>query len=102
DCRARCASDGLYEPVLVPRLTEMGETQAGAALGTPAYMSPEQASGRVDLLGPASDIYSLGATLYALLTGRPPIDGKDTAEVLRKVQRGEWLPPRRVTSDVPA
>src|SRR5262249_53339077 len=77
DTQARSASEGLPEPVLVPRLTEIGETQAGAALGTPAYMSPEQAAGRVDLLGPASDIYNLGATLYALLTGRPPIDGKD-------------------------
>jgi serine/threonine-protein kinase len=101
DAPARSSSDGLSEPVLVPRLTEIGETQAGAALGTPAYMSPEQAAGRVDLLGPASDIYNLGATLYSLLTGRPPIDGKDTAEVLRKTQRGEWLPPRQVKSDVP-
>jgi serine/threonine-protein kinase len=79
----------LAEPVLVPRLTEIGETQAGAALGTPAYMSPEQAAGRMDLLGPASDIYNLGATLYTLLTGRPPVEGRDTAEMLRKAQRGE-------------
>src|SRR5262249_24994898 len=102
DTPARSASDGLSEPVLVPRLTEIGETQAGAALGTPAYMSPEQAAGRVDLLGPASDIYNLGATLYALLTGRPPIDGKDTPEILRKAQRGAWLPAGQVKSDVPA
>jgi WD40 repeat protein/serine/threonine protein kinase len=99
---ARSASNGLPEPALVPRLAEIGETQAGAALGTPAYMSPEQAAGRVELLGPASDIYSLGATLYTLLTGRPPIEGKETAEILRKAQRGEWLPARLVKSDVPA
>jgi WD40 repeat protein/serine/threonine protein kinase len=101
DSPAPVASDGLAEPVLVPRLTEIGETQAGAALGTPAYMSPEQAAGRVDLLGPASDIYSLGATLYTLLTGRAPIEGKETAELIRKAQRGEWLSARLVRSDVP-
>jgi WD40 repeat protein/serine/threonine protein kinase len=101
DSPARRVSPGLAEPVLVPRLAEIGETQAGAALGTPAYMSPEQAAGRVDLLGPASDIYSLGATLYTLLTGRPPIQAKETADILRKAQRGEWLPPRQVKGDVP-
>jgi WD40 repeat protein/serine/threonine protein kinase len=101
DSPARSASDSLSEPALVPRLAEIGETQAGAALGTPSYMSPEQAAGRLDLLGPASDIYSLGATLYCLLTGRPPIEGKDTAEILRKAQRGEWLLPRRVQPNIP-
>jgi WD40 repeat protein/serine/threonine protein kinase len=101
DSPARSASEGVPEPALVPRLAEIGETQAGAALGTPAYMSPEQAAGRVDLLGPASDIYSLGATLFTLLTGRPPIEGKETAEILRKAQRGDWVPPRQVKNDVP-
>jgi serine/threonine-protein kinase len=101
DSPARSASDGLPEPALVPRLAEIGETQTGAALGTPAYMSPEQAAGRVDLLAPASDIYSLGATLYTLLTGRPPIESKESVEILRKAQRGEWLPARQVKSDVP-
>jgi serine/threonine protein kinase/predicted Zn-dependent protease len=74
----------------------------GLVVGTFAYMSPEQALGRLDQLGPASDVYGLGAILYALLTGRPPIEGEDAAEVLRKAQRGEWLPPRRVRADVPA
>jgi serine/threonine-protein kinase len=95
------ASDGLPEPSLVPSLADSIETQAGAAMGTPAYMSPEQASGRLDLLGPASDNYGLGATLYTLLTGRLPIEDKDTAEVLRKAQRGEWLPVRQAKQDVP-
>jgi WD40 repeat protein len=98
---AQSASDGLPEPTLTPLLADGIETQAGAAMGTPAYMSPEQAAGRLDLLGPASDIYSLGATLYTLLTGRPPIEGKDTVDILRKAQRGEWLPPRQVKADVP-
>jgi tRNA A-37 threonylcarbamoyl transferase component Bud32 len=94
-------ADTSAEPALVPRLADSLQTQAGSALGTPVYMSPEQAAGRLDLLGPASDIYSLGATLYTLLTGRPPITGQDAAEVLQKVQRGEWLPVRQVKPDVP-
>jgi WD40 repeat protein/serine/threonine protein kinase len=98
----RGTGDATVEPALVPGLVEGIETQAGAALGTPAYMSPEQALGRLDLLGPASDIYGLGATLYTVLTGRPPVEGKDMAQVLRKAQRGEWLPPRRVKADLPA
>src|SRR5262245_23121320 len=69
------------------------ETLPGSALGTPAYMSPEQAEGRLDRLGPTSDVYSLGATLYCLLTGRPPLDG-DVADVIRAAQRGQFDPPR--------
>jgi tetratricopeptide (TPR) repeat protein len=69
------------------------ETLPGSALGTPAYMSPEQASGDLDRLGPRSDVYSLGATLYCLLTGKLPFEG-DVGEVLRKVGRGEFPRPR--------
>jgi tRNA A-37 threonylcarbamoyl transferase component Bud32 len=91
------------ESTLVPVLDgEPSATRTGAALGTPAYMSPEQAAGRLDRLGPASDVYSLGATLYALLTGRPPVQGNDAAEIMARVQRGDWPAPRQVKAEVPA
>jgi serine/threonine-protein kinase len=77
-------------------------TVQGQALGTPAYMAPEQAAGRVDLGGPRTDVYGLGAVLYEVLTGRPPFSGADTAEVLRKVQEEEPAPPRRLDPAVPA
>jgi serine/threonine protein kinase/Tfp pilus assembly protein PilF len=77
-------------------------TGAGQVVGTPAYMSPEQAAGKLDGLGPASDVYSLGATLYHLLTGRPPFEGRDVPEILRRVQRGEFPSPRQVNRAVPA
>ena len=78
-------------------------TRLGQAVGTPQFMSPEQAAGRLDELGPTSDIYSLGATLYCLLTGRPPFPdtrqiGQD--EVLRMVQEGEFPAPRQVRSSI--
>jgi len=76
-------------------------TIPGMALGTPQYMSPEQAAGRLDLMGPASDVYSLGATLYCLLTGRPPFTAADTGQVLRQVQQGDFPRPRQVSRDVP-
>ncbi|HZY83562.1 MAG TPA: serine/threonine-protein kinase, partial [Gemmataceae bacterium] len=76
-------------------------TQMGSAVGTPAYMPPEQAAGRLDELGPPSDVYSLGATLYCLLTGKAPFEGPDVGAVLRKVQRGDFPPPRRVKRGVP-
>jgi serine/threonine protein kinase len=59
-------------------------------------MSPEQAAGDLDRLGPASDVYSLGATLYSLLTGRPPFEGGDVGDVLRAVRVGDFPPPRAV------
>jgi tetratricopeptide (TPR) repeat protein len=80
--------------------TEEG-TRLGQVMGTPAYMSPEQAAGRWDLLRPASDIYSLGATLYALLTGRAPYQETSALESMEKAKRGEFLPPRQVKPEVP-
>ncbi|MFL5240850.1 MAG: serine/threonine protein kinase [Gemmataceae bacterium] len=78
-----------------PDGTRMGQTK-----GTPAYMSPEQAEGRWDVVGPASDIYSLGATLYDLLTGVPPVRGGDYLQVLSKAQRGEFPRPRTIKADI--
>jgi serine/threonine-protein kinase len=80
--------------------TPGGGTWTGLALGTPAYMSPEQARGDWDRVGPASDVYSLGATLYCLLTGQGPFQGK-AEEVLVQVRRGEVLPPRHWKPQVP-
>ena len=71
------------------------ETLPGSALGTPAYMSPEQAEGQLERLSPRSDVYSLGATLYSLLTGQPPYEGQ-AADVIPAVQRGEFRPPHQV------
>jgi len=72
-----------------------GLTQTGAILGTPAYMSPEQAAGRRDI-GPAADVYSLGAMLYACLTGRPPFQAASAAETVLMVLDHDPLPPRLV------
>jgi tetratricopeptide (TPR) repeat protein/tRNA A-37 threonylcarbamoyl transferase component Bud32 len=76
-------------------------TLMGSAVGTPQFMSPEQAGGRLDLLGPTSDVYSLGATLYCLLTGKTAFQDSDLGLVLRKVERAEFPRPREVSKDVP-
>jgi serine/threonine-protein kinase len=76
-------------------------TAMGVALGTPAYMSPEQAAGRLDLLGPASDIYSLGATLYVLLAGKPPFQEPVLELLLPQVQRGDFPSPRQWKPAIP-
>ncbi len=77
------------------------ETVPGSVIGTPAYMSPEQAEGRLGDIGPSSDVYSLGATLFSLLTGQPPVADREVVEVLRKVQRGDLRPARQVNPRVP-
>ena len=81
------------EQTLAPSSAGSSETLPGSALGTPAYMSPEQARGELDRLGPRSDVYSLGATLYCLLTGKPPFEGDDIGAILRAVQEGQFPRP---------
>jgi len=87
------------------------ETQMGRAMGTPQFMSPEQACGRLDELGPRTDVYSLGATLYQMLTGTEPIsastmgsesDRLSVPEILQRVRKGQFPRPRSVNPDVPA
>jgi WD40 repeat protein len=76
-------------------------TRTGELLGTLRYASPEQALARRGLVGPRSDVYSLGATLYELLTLRPLFDGRDRKELLRQIADEEPRPPRAVTPFVP-
>ena len=68
-------------------------TLEGSVMGSPQYMPPEQAEGRLAEIGPHSDIYSLGAVLYAILTLRPPVEGKNVSDVLAKVRSGIITPP---------
>ncbi len=79
----------------------LGLTRTGEALGTPAYMAPEQACGQSDLDGRV-DIYGLGATLYELLSMRPPFDGAHAAEIMRKIVEEEPVALRRINPRVPA
>jgi serine/threonine protein kinase len=71
----------------------------GTLAGTPAYMAPEQAAGKLDEVGPLSDVYSLGAVLYELLTGRPPFRG-DPVKVVNQVAHAELPPPSRFRPDL--
>jgi serine/threonine-protein kinase len=88
------------ERTLVPSSASgSASTVPGSTLGTPAYMSPEQAAGDLERLGPRSDVYSLGATLYCLVTGKPAFEG-DVAEVIRAVQNGKFPPPRQVEPSI--
>src|SRR5262249_53596644 len=85
--------DGSLRPTLG---TDSAMTLTGCAIGTPAYMSPEQAGGRLDLVGPATDVYSLGATLYSLLTGQPPFHGVEAGNLLQAVRKGQLARPRDI------
>jgi hypothetical protein len=86
---------------LAKKLDEAGQTQTGAVLGTPAYMAPEQAGGQGKEVGPATDVWALGALLYEALTGRAPFQGATIVEVLERVRTLDPVPPRRLVAGVP-
>jgi tetratricopeptide (TPR) repeat protein/tRNA A-37 threonylcarbamoyl transferase component Bud32 len=88
-------------PVALGSESSRDETRQGQVLGTPAYMAPEQAEGRLDRVDRRSDVYGLGAILYEVLTGAPPFDGADTLEVLKRVVQGPVVPPRQRVAAVP-
>ena len=76
--------------------TDVDLTRSGMMVGTPAYMSPEQASGRRELVGPASDLYSLGCVLYTALTGRAPLVSDNPVELVMLVVEQDPIPPRAI------
>ena len=94
-----------------PRVTDFGLakqlhsdsdlTAAGQVMGTPSYMPPEQAAGKLDEIGVASDVYSLGAMLYYLVTGRPPFQSASVVETIRQVLDAEPVSPRTLNQSPP-
>jgi serine/threonine-protein kinase len=108
---ARFSEPRLNEDSIVPKITDFGlakrldidqkQTQSGAILGTPSYMAPEQAAGKVHDIGPATDVYALGAVLYEMLTGKPPFQAPSTYETLQQVMADEPVSVRRLQPKVP-
>jgi serine/threonine protein kinase len=95
----------------IPRITDFGlakqmdaervMTQFGEVLGTPAYMAPEQARGHNPEVGPAVDVYSLGAILYEMLTGRPPFQADNVFDLLQLATNSPPTPPRQLRPEIP-
>lgn len=96
--RAYLSDFGLAKEVDAAHLST---SRTGMILGTPAYLSPELAQGRTNDVGPLSDVYALGATLYTLLTGREPFEGGTLYEVISKVAADDPPPVRRLNPAVP-
>jgi serine/threonine-protein kinase len=99
--KVRGKGEGKVPPVSVDQTTAHGETQAGQVIGTPGYLSPEQAAGRLDLVTERSDVYGLGAILYEILTGHPPFVGDDSHEVIRRAARESPAAPRGLVPETP-
>jgi formylglycine-generating enzyme required for sulfatase activity len=96
ECVPKIADFGLAK-----KLDDAGSTGSGALVGTPSYMSPEQASGATSEVTPATDVYALGAILYELLVGRPPFRAASPMETLVQVVSEDPVPPRRLQSKTP-
>jgi serine/threonine-protein kinase len=89
------------EHTLMPASASGSSDSSGGGAGTPAFMSPEQASGNINLT-PASDIFSLGATLYKILTGRAPYDGRNARELLDRATAANFPSPRSINRNIPS